>query len=347
MPDEFYNFFKKLDNNLFINQAHLEITYRCNLDCVYCYCLKNSNEISTNQFKKIIAQLKDLNIFFLTFSGGEPFLREDFLELYLYAKQKGFLISVLTNGTLFNKKNIGVLAKAPPYVIEITLNAISQKIYQKITQTNFKVKKVLENIKFLKEKNIPVKVKTTVLNLNKDELIKIKNYVFSVLGKPKKGYLFGYDFYIYPKIDGEKTPIKYRLNFTQIENILKKDRDLWRDWKKELKRNLPKINLKNKFFCTFPLQNFVISPTGKLKFCIFSTKFSQDIKEKPINLTHRELLKNLENYFHEYKNSCYFNCKFNKTCFWCPIRQELEGKSNLDYFCAWAKYFYKETKRCR
>ncbi|MCM8820169.1 MAG: radical SAM protein, partial [Candidatus Omnitrophica bacterium] len=124
MLDNFIIFLKKLDNNFSPTEAHLELTYRCNLNCVYCYCLKDPNEISTNRFKEIISKLKDLEVFFLTFSGGEPLLREDFLELYLYARKKGFLISILTNGTLFNKKIIDVLTKFPPYVIEITLNAI-------------------------------------------------------------------------------------------------------------------------------------------------------------------------------------------------------------------------------
>ena len=58
----------------------------------------------------------------LTFTGGDPLVREDFLEIYSHAKKKGFIVTIFTNGQAFTKEIFDYLGKSPPFSIEITKN---------------------------------------------------------------------------------------------------------------------------------------------------------------------------------------------------------------------------------
>jgi Fe-coproporphyrin III synthase len=94
------------------------ITRNCNLKCVHCYNDsgggKASNELTTEQGKAVIDDLARFGAPSILFSGGEPLMREDILELLRYANDLGLRTVISTNGTLIGTaaaekiKNLGV-----------------------------------------------------------------------------------------------------------------------------------------------------------------------------------------------------------------------------------------------
>ena len=84
----------------------LEITERWNLRCAHCYInlpagdqVARKDELTTAEIQNILDQIVDQGCLWLLLTGGEPFLRPDFLDTYSYAKQKGLLLTLFTNGT--------------------------------------------------------------------------------------------------------------------------------------------------------------------------------------------------------------------------------------------------------
>ena len=67
------------------------------------------------------------------FTGGEIFARRDFLDIYTYAKRKGFLITLFTNGTLITPRIADYLAAWRPFAIEITLYGRTKDTYERLT----------------------------------------------------------------------------------------------------------------------------------------------------------------------------------------------------------------------
>jgi MoaA/NifB/PqqE/SkfB family radical SAM enzyme len=72
----------------------IELTFRCNLRCVHCYCnlpLNDQeaieNELTTEEVFNILDQIAEAGCLWLLITGGEPLLRKDFLEIYTYAKK--------------------------------------------------------------------------------------------------------------------------------------------------------------------------------------------------------------------------------------------------------------------
>ena len=78
-----------------------DVTYRCNMRCKHCHLwqVKKHNDLDTEEAKRFMSDIADLGTLHLSFSGGEPFLRKDLLELISFARDAGLSTGVNTNGT--------------------------------------------------------------------------------------------------------------------------------------------------------------------------------------------------------------------------------------------------------
>src|SRR5580658_6475009 len=84
--------------------VQLDVTYRCNERCVHCYLDHNDHgEMTTAEIKDLLDQLADAGVFFLTISGGEILVRNDFFEILEYAREKSFCVKLKTNAILIGK----------------------------------------------------------------------------------------------------------------------------------------------------------------------------------------------------------------------------------------------------
>src|SRR5258708_37666428 len=99
-----------------------------------------------------------MGTFWLLFSGGEIFARKDFLEIYTYAKKKGFLITLFTNGTLINDKIADYLVEWPPFSIEITLYGRTKETYETLTGIPVSYERCLGGIEHLRARKLPLKL---------------------------------------------------------------------------------------------------------------------------------------------------------------------------------------------
>ncbi len=93
-------------------------TERCNLSCVYCYNAENrkkqenkNKEMTTSDIKKALDIFRGFGVSLISFCGGEPMFRQDLFEVAEYAKDKGFLIALVTNGTLITETNAPVTSE--------------------------------------------------------------------------------------------------------------------------------------------------------------------------------------------------------------------------------------------
>src|SRR4030042_1130117 len=84
----------------------LALTFKCQNDCVHCYAggPHETAELSTSQWKEVIDRLSQIGVFILTFTGGEPTLREDLQDLLTYAQTKGMVTGLITNGRKLTDK---------------------------------------------------------------------------------------------------------------------------------------------------------------------------------------------------------------------------------------------------
>jgi radical SAM protein with 4Fe4S-binding SPASM domain len=309
--------------------GQIELTYRCNLNCIHCYCKGNEDkkkELTTQDWKKILDEIYREGCIWLTLTGGEPLVREDFLELYAYAKEKGFLITIFSNGQGFTSEIIDYLAKSPPLSIELTLNGITPDIYEAITQIEGSFSRVMKAIKRLAGRKIFLILKTNCIKQNKHQLAKIKAFTEQLLGKPQeKKYHFKYDSMIYPRLNRDKTPCSYRLSFEELLEVRSQDPDIWQEYREGLRCGFPELNRDRNFLyrCNAWMQQFFISPYGRLKFCMFSDKFSVDLKTTSFKTGFYEVFPQVLKEQFKTNSKCR-DCTLRPICYNCPARAYLE-----------------------
>ena len=163
---------KKID----IVQAYVHLTFRCNLNCEYCYNkdkLNSCKDLPLYSMKYIIDTLKENGVKELVFTGGEPTLYKYFKEIVDYAYEKGFFIEVLSNGTTLQSLDDDTIKKVDSFMI--SLDGIDK---EKTHRKNSEKFSVLNQIVNLKERGGKVKVRSVLTKKNGEEIKKLKEYLF-------------------------------------------------------------------------------------------------------------------------------------------------------------------------
>ena len=104
-----------------------EITYACNLQCVHCLSssgTRDPRELSTDQAKAVLDELRDLQVFYINIGGGEPMIRKDFFEILEHAETNDIGVKFSTNGTYITAENARRLASMNYLDIQISLDGV-------------------------------------------------------------------------------------------------------------------------------------------------------------------------------------------------------------------------------
>jgi len=111
--------------------VYFSLTNRCCLRCIMCDIPKSpgnqENELSTDEAKKIILQIRDLGVRHLIFSGGEPLLRDDLIELIRFSRENGIpWVDIITNGVLCDDQAAQKLIKSGLDHVTVSLDGLSE-----------------------------------------------------------------------------------------------------------------------------------------------------------------------------------------------------------------------------
>jgi radical SAM protein with 4Fe4S-binding SPASM domain len=350
-PDRFNSELLK-KNKHFPLEGHLELTYRCDSRCVYCYCRSRRDdrrESSTLQWKKILDEVCQAGCFFLTFSGGNPFIRKDFLEIYDHARKKGFVINVITSGLGLSREIGDHLSRFPPKKIEVNFNGATRKTFESINGTPGSYDEVIKNIRLLTSKNIRVDFKTRLIRQNKNELGAIKKLAGELLG-PQAGKrpFWRYSHFIHPGMDGDKTPCSCRLSAAEVRAARKQDPELWTSYRRSLQGKISVLKDKSRLFtCNAWRHRFVIDPYGRLKFCVFLDRFSTDLKTGSFEKGFYQGFSRIARQKYESASACR-DCLLRDFCAVCPARSFLETgdeEAPVPYYCEMARSLARDYCR--
>lgn len=111
--------------------VYFSLTNRCNLRCKMCEISKNStveeSELSTDKVKEIIIQIRDMGINHIIFSGGEPLLRKDLVEIVRFAHENNIqMVDLITNGTMLDDAIMKELIEAGLNHLGISIDGLSR-----------------------------------------------------------------------------------------------------------------------------------------------------------------------------------------------------------------------------
>ncbi len=311
----------------------IEVTSRCNLRCPFCYISHHHphRELTYKQICRIIDEITEQGCLRLLLTGGEPFIRDDFLDIYSYAKKKGLIIGIFTNGTLITPQTVDFLKEWPPHLIEISLYGITKITYENVTCVSGSFEKCMRGINLLIENNLPLYLKTLVTSLNKHKLTSLKTFTKDL------GIDYRYDPFINPRFDGSKEPCQFRLSpkdATDIEMAEKKVFNSWLKFHQQFKRQSLQPD-ERLFTCGIGQFSFHIAADGRLKACLLLEEPSYDLLQNSFKESWHRLSVAIRSLTRKKQSRC-ATCKIVTVCNQCPAWSQLEEgdrKKPVTYLC--------------
>ena len=257
----------------------IEVTAHCNLKCVHCYIPPTNaenpstrQELSIQQICNIIDQVVEAGCLSILFTGGEPFIRPDFLDIYIYAKKKGLLITLFSNGTTITPEVADCLARWRPFAIEISLYGSTPDTVEKITGTPGSFQKCKNGIELLIDRKLPLRLKSMIMTLNHHELKDMKTYAREL------GVEFRFDPILNLKLDGSKGPEAFRLSPREVVALDLDDDKRIKNWHQYLDRfSGPPPHPQYLYQCGAGVTTFHIDAFGELSPCLMSRNPSYDL----------------------------------------------------------------------
>lgn len=142
-----------------------ELTPCCNMACKMCYVRLTKPEQeaiaplrTAQEWLKLGREARDRGLLYLLLTGGEPFLRADFREIYEGLYRMGFVLSINSNGTMIDEETVRWLTEMPPSRINITLYGASNETYARLCGNPQGFSKTTKAIRMLRDAGITVKV---------------------------------------------------------------------------------------------------------------------------------------------------------------------------------------------
>lgn len=206
--------------------AGIELTAKCNLNCVHCYAKpdRKHTDMTTDEFKAIFDTLIEHGLIEAYFTGGEIFTRSDFEEMYVYAKKKGVLLSLLTNITLLNDNHIKLFKEYPVETISTSMYGYTEKTYENVTGVKGSYKLFMNALELLQKNNIPFELKYIAMKQNFDEVNSAREF-----GK-KIGVPMMVSMNIHAMNDGTADPINLRMSPQEVFNFDMNNADRRASW---------------------------------------------------------------------------------------------------------------------
>lgn len=161
----------------------LALTFRCQNDCIHCYAggPHETPELSTQQWKQVIDKLSDIGVFIITFTGGEPTLREDLPDLLKYAQEKGIVTGLITNGRkLKDQSYVKLLEKAGLDFVQVTIESHKSEVHDKMTNAVGSWTETVAGIKNAVNSEIYVSTNTTLSKNNAEDFLQTVNFIKSL-----------------------------------------------------------------------------------------------------------------------------------------------------------------------
>lgn len=320
----------------------MEVTYRCNLRCVHCYCRceagdarARASEMSLATIRHIVDQAAEMGTFWMSITGGEPLLRPDILDIYDHIKSKGILPILFTNGTLVTPRIADHLAQNPPLSVEVSIYGRTAATYESITGIPGSHARCIQGIRELVDRGIKVFLKTPVMVQNRHEIHSLEEFAESL------GCSFRFGALLNPRLEHMEDrygPYGYGLSLEDHVELELGDDSRLKAWSSLRERMAATPQQDTVYTCGAGLFGYFIDAEGHMTMCVIGRSPSYDLKSG----TFREGWDLLRHTRQEVTNAetsleCR-TCEHRVLCQQCPARAQLEygegaETQRVDWLC--------------
>jgi radical SAM protein with 4Fe4S-binding SPASM domain len=318
----------------------IEVTRRCPLTCLHCYnnlpmsdAEAHRRELSYDELCRLMDDMAEAGCLWLLLTGGEIFARPDFLDIYTYAKKKGFLVTLFTNGTLVTERIADYLAAWRPFAIEITLYGHTRETYERLTGIPGSFEKCMRGIRLLRDRGLPLALKTVAVSTNRHEIPQMQAFAAEL------GVAFKFDSMINPRIDCSQSPLDVRLSPEEcvaLDLADPKRADEWVRFADEVRKSLEATPAADTVYqCGGGISAFAIDPYGRMSICVLSEAHKYDIRTGTFRDGWETFLRKERAKRVTRPTKC-VSCALKSACGMCPANAELDSgdaETPVEYLC--------------
>lgn len=253
-----------------ITSVMFELTYRCSEMCIHCYnagAARNSEEsnqrgnreeLTIEDYKTLIDDLKLQGLTKVCLSGGDPFSKSIVWDIMAYLYEKEIAIDIFTNGISVIDK-VEVLANFYPRTIGISLYSDVAAVHDSITRVKGSHDKTIAFIERCSDFAIPMLLKCCIMKSNVKSYCTVKDVAY------KYGALPQFDLNITDSVDGDKcASTLLRLNSNEMEIVLR-DKDLPYYISNDDIKKTPRVEAD--IMCNAGFNTLCITPEGNIQPC--------------------------------------------------------------------------------
>ena len=300
-------------------------TNACNMYCDHCYrdagC-KAEEELSTAEAKTLLEQIARAGFKIMIFSGGEPLMRPDIVELVAYAASLGLRPVFGTNGTLITLEMAQKLKAAGAMGMGISLDARDREKHNKFRKFPGAWEGAVQGMRNCRAAGLPFQIHTTVMEWNNHELEDLTDFAVA------EGAVAHHFFFLVPTgraktIEAES--LRAEAYEDTLTRIMKKQQEVEIELKPtcapQFLRIAAQMGLKTRFRrgCLAGTAYCIISPRGKVQPCAYLNMELGDVRQTPFDeiWKNSEVLNKLRTL--EYSGGC-GSCEYKRACGGCRAR---------------------------
>lgn len=300
-------------------------TNACNMYCDHCYrdagC-KAEEELSTAEAKTLLEQIARAGFKIMIFSGGEPLMRPDIVELVAYAASLGLRPVFGTNGTLITLEIAQKLKAAGAMGMGISLDSMDREKHNKFRKFPGAWEGAVQGMRNCRAAGLPFQIHTTVMEWNNHELEDLTDFAVA------EGAVAHHFFFLVPTgraktIEAES--LRAEAYEDTLTRIMKKQQEVEIELKPtcapQFLRIAAQMGLKTRFRrgCLAGTAYCIISPRGKVQPCAYLNMELGDVRQTPFDeiWKNSEVLNKLRTL--EYSGGC-GSCEYKRACGGCRAR---------------------------
>ena len=196
--------------------VHLELTYRCNWRCVFCYNPRHFDRagLTGDEWIAVLDDLRILGTLNVTITGGEPMAHPEIVRILRAARERAFVVRLFTNGTLIDDAAADEIASLHLLAVEVSIHGATADVHDRTTARAGSFEALLAAIDRLVARDVTVIAKLPLTRWNEhqfDDVIALAE---------ARALPLQIDPHITPRDDGDLSPLQYAPSSQAIRRAL-------------------------------------------------------------------------------------------------------------------------------
>lgn len=257
----------------------LELTYRCNLQCFFCYNAPAppGKSLSLDRYYTLLEELAAMQVMNLTLSGGEPLLQPYFWQIGKRARALGFVVRLKSNGLLLRGGVVPRLkAEIDPFSIEVSLHGACAETHDAQTRVPGSFRRLMENIGEMRDAGLRVTLNSVLTCWNEDEVEEMYSLADGL------GLTIRFDPQVTPRDDGDASPQRISATDAGLRTLFRIQARRGLKWKpRERSSGIPPTH--DARYCSAGSSTLTVDPYGNVYPCVSLRRKVGDLHDHTVS----------------------------------------------------------------